>query len=433
MDVPNFSVFPVVVTPPADGYLMTSTKTDNRGMLALIGCSAAIFWPGALTFGFPGVMAPRWQAMFHVGKGAIGNTLFFQLAALGVFMFFVGRWQERIGVRRMVTIGTILFVLNILIITFASHISMLYLWAFLNGTASSFIYTPAITSVQRWFPERRGLVSGVVNFAFGISAAIMSPLFHRMIESMGYVAMNLLVAVMALATGIVSARFTESPQQPVAQPSTASAPRGGLRGGLGNSLTVRESVRTRSFWFLWLTWALQGASAIAMVILATPFGLARGYSMEASVAILTAFNLLNGGSRVAMGYLSDFVNRNRAMSITFLAAGGAYLFLPHVSGLTATAILAAIIGFSLGTLFAVSAPLAADCFGLRHFGAIFGLVYTAYGFVAGLLGPSLSGYLLDITNGNYTIVFSYLGLFCILSAGLICFVVPPRSEGNSGR
>lgn len=411
---------------------MNSAKTDNRGMLALIGCSAAIFWPGALIFGFPGVMAPRWQEMFHVGKGAIGNTLFFQLAALGVFMFFVGRWQERIGIRRMVTIGTILFVLNILIITFASHISMLYLWAFLNGTSTSFIYTPAITSVQRWFPERRGLVSGVVNFAFGISAAIMSPLFNRMIDSMGYIAMNLLVAVMALATGIVAARFSESPQQPVDQPSPAPTASGHLRGGLESSLTVRESIRTRSFWFLWLTWAFQGASAIALVILATPFGLARGYSMEASVSILTAFNLLNGGSRIVMGYLSDCVNRNRAMSSTFLAAGLAYLFLPHVSGLTAISVLAAIIGFSLGTLFAVSAPLAADCFGLRHFGAIFGLVYTAYGFVAGLLGPSLSGYLLDITNGNYTIVFSYLGLFCILSSGFIFFVVPVRTEGNTG-
>jgi OFA family oxalate/formate antiporter-like MFS transporter len=126
------------------------------------------------------------------------------------------------------------------------------------------------------------------------------------------------------------------------------------------------------------------------------------------------------------------MNRNRAMSSTFLAAGVAYLFLPHVSGLTTTAILAAIIGCSLGTLFAVSAPLAADCFGLRHFGAVFGLVYTAYGFVAGLLGPSLSGYLLDITKGNYTIVFSYLGVFCILSSGLICFVVPPRRGSAAG-
>ena len=79
-------------------------------------------------------------------------------------------------------------------------------------------------------------------------------------------------------------------------------------------------------------------------------------------------------------------------------------------------VLAAVIGFAFGTLFAVSAPLAVDCFGLAHFGAIFGLVFTAYGFLAGPLGPSLSGYLLDATGADFTIVFSYLGFFCLLAS-----------------
>jgi OFA family oxalate/formate antiporter-like MFS transporter len=116
------------------------------------------------------------------------------------------------------------------------------------------------------------------------------------------------------------------------------------------------------------------------------------------------------------------------MSLTFLAAGAAYLLLPHVAGLAMIATLAAVIGFAFGTLFSVSAPLAADCFGLKHFGAILGLIFTAYGFVAGLLGPSLSGYLLDNTGGNFTLVFSYLGLCSILSGGFIHFVTAPQHE-----
>ena len=147
--------------------------------------------------------------------------------------------------------------------------------------------------------------------------------------------------------------------------------------------------------------------------------------MESAVVILTAFNITNGLGRLAMGYLSDLIGRNLAMSTAFLAAGGAYIVLPHVGNLAAIAVLAAIIGFGFGTLFAVSAPLAADCFGLKHFGAIFGLVFTAYGFVAGALGPSLSGYLLDITSGNFIIVFTYLGFFCVLSGIFIRFVVRP--------
>jgi OFA family oxalate/formate antiporter-like MFS transporter len=363
--------------------------------------------------------------MFDVGKGAIGNTLFFILASLGVFMFFVGRWQERFGMRKMIMIGTLIASVNLLTIAFASNVAMLYLWGFLNGTATCFIYTPALTSVQRWFPMRRGLVSGIVNFTFGISAAIMSPLFYRMVESMGYVGMNLAVAAMTLVTGLVAARFTESPDQ-LATRSTATAEPHVPHPGLEHSLTVRDSIRTRSFWFLWLTWAFQGAAGVAMITLSITFGLAKGYPMASAVMILTAFNVMNGGGRLIMGYLSDIMNRNLAMSLTFLAAGGAYLFLPHATGLVMTAVLAAVIGFSFGTLFAVSAPLAADCFGLRHFGAIIGLVFTAYGFVAGLIGPSLCGYLLDRTGGNFTLVFSYLGVFCLLSGGLVRFVIPPQ-------
>lgn len=405
---------------------MNSRAIEKRGIFALIGSSAAIFWSGALAFGFPGVMAPLWQQMFHVGKGAIGNTLFFMLAALGLVMFFVGRWQERFGMRAMIMTGTILFSASILVIAFATNIYLLYLWAFLTGVSNCFIYTPALTIVQRWFPARRGLVSGIVNFTFGISAAIMSPLFQRMLETMGYIKMNLAVAAMALVTGLVAARFTECPEHAALRspdaPSSGTQPNPALE----NSLTVRESIRTRAFWFLWLTWAFQGAAGVAMVTLSTTFGLSRGYSMASAVVILTAFNLMNGGSRLVMGHLSDIINRRKAMSLTFLAAGAAYLLLPHVAGLAMIATLAAVIGFAFGTLFSVSAPLVADCFGLRHFGAILGLVFTAYGFVAGLLGPSLSGYLLDVTGGNFVLVFSYLGLFCFLSGGFIHFVTPPR-------
>ena len=72
------------------------------------------------------------------------------------------------------------------------------------------------------------------------------------------------------------------------------------------------------------------------------------------------------------------------------------------------------------------APLAGDCFGMEHFGAIFGLIFTAYGFLSGPLGPWLSGYILDVTGGNSTIVFSYLGVMYLVSAVLIFLVRPWR-------
>ena len=110
---------------------MNQMSSNKRGILSVIGSSVAIFWPGAFIFGFPGVMGPHWERMFHVGRGPIGNTLFFMLVPLGVFMFFVGHWQEKLGTRSMITIGTIICVFSIIQLTFASNIFMLYLLYFI--------------------------------------------------------------------------------------------------------------------------------------------------------------------------------------------------------------------------------------------------------------------------------------------------------------
>lgn len=400
-------------------------EKHRRGMLAVGACSVALFCSGAFIFGFPGVMAPYWQQTLNVGRGAIGNILFFMLAAVGICMFFVGRWQERVGITRMITIGTLMTGLDAFFAAYASSLPLLYAWAFVMGAASCFIYIPVLTSVQRWFPMRRGLVSGIVNLTFGISAAVMAPIFHYLHESISYYWMTASLSLAATILGVVAAQLTGPP--PVGPAPGEGGQGTAILSGMGRSLTVSQSIRTGSFWFLWGTWALQGAAGIAMVTLSTAFGLSKGYGLDSAVLILTAFNLTNGFGRLLGGVLSDVIGRNLTMSATFFCAGLAYVVLPYSDWLVLSAVLAAVIGMAFGTLFGVSAPLATDCFGITHFGAIFGLVFTAYGFVAGVIGPSLSGYLLDITDGNFAIVFGYLGAFCLISSCLVQFVRPPRA------
>jgi len=189
---------------------------------------------------------------------------------------------------------------------------------------------------------------------------------------------------------------------------------------------VKETIRTQSFWFLWITWILAGAAGVSMTILSTAYGLSLGLPLDSAVLILTAFNFTNGTGRLASGYLSDRWGRARVMSLAFLAAGLAYFLFPLAMDLPSSAILAAMVGFAFGTLFSVSAPLVADCFGLEHFGAIFGLTFAAYGFIAGPLGPTLSGYLLDLNGDDFVPVFLYLGAFSLLAALSIRQVVPPK-------
>ena len=396
---------------------------SGSGAAALIASCAAIFWPGAIVFGLSGALSSHWQELFGVGRAEVGQTLFFMLVAVGSGMFLVGRWMERYGARTMIVVGGLLSGPTMVLAGLIEHVYLLYLWAFLFGTVTCFIYMPSITVVQLWFPEKKGLVSGVFNTAFAISAAIMAPLFGMMMEALGYLGLTLVLGLIALLTVLGSARFLVPPGQDGPQ----SAPAGGPGIGPVPSLTLGRSLRTRNFWMLWLTWAFSGAAGIAMITNALPFGLSRGLTIQEAVYLVAAFNLTSGLSRLASGFLSDLLGRRMIMSLTFLAASLAYLALPHLDGLILWSILAAVIGFAFGTMWAVSAPLAADCFGMAHFGQVFGLLYTAYGYVAGAIGPWLSGYLADLGIG-FTLIFTYLAGLQLVTVVLIRLVRPPGGQ-----
>jgi len=393
--------------------------TDRfRGAANVIMCCGIVFLPGSLIFSFPGVKGRRLRGAFDVGRATIGPILFFVLAAVGLFMFLVGRLLEKIGPKWLAVMGSLLCAASVTMVGYAASMKMVYLWAFLTGASSAFLYLPALTVVQVWFTRRRGLVSGLVNMSFALSAAIMGPIYTGLLRAIGYSSLTLWMGFLVLIVGLATSVFIHFPAQHRTMDSGPSAPK--IK--VAASMTLKQSLRTKSFWFLWLIWAFAGASSIAMVTLSSSFGIAKGLSLQQAVLILTAFNLTNGLSRLISGFISDIIGRKATLSFAFVIAGGAYLVMNHVEGLFLWAILATGIGISLGTLFSVSAPLVSDCFGLDHFGAIYGLVFTAYGFVAGALGPWLAGYLLDVTADNFTLVFTYLGLLLFVSALLTQFI-----------
>jgi OFA family oxalate/formate antiporter-like MFS transporter len=396
------------------GFIML--KNPGRPFI-LIACACAVFWPGAFIFGFPGVMSQHWRMAFGVSDSEVGRTIFFVLIGATCFMYLCGRWQEKFGPGKLVAFGSILCGSSVIWLGRIESMTSVHVWGFLIGVSSAFVYVPALTVVQHWYPEKRGLVSGFLNMAFGLSAAILSPVIPPFLFHWGYEAVNLVLGCSAFCVGLVASFYIRFPATQIASPTIKKkiAPAG---------RSVVEALKSREFWCLWLTWALAGAAGASMLVLATKFGLARGLSLSQAVVLLTGFNLTNGCGRLISGFLSDRFGRSRTMAFSFTAAAVAYLSMAHLEGIWLWTILAAVIGFAFGTLFAVTAPLAGDCFGLVNFGAIFGLIFTAYGFFSGPLGPWLSGYILDITNGNYTLVFSYLGLMYLASAGLILLVRP---------
>lgn len=255
--------------------------------------------------------------------------------------------------------------------------------------------------------------------------AVASPLINWSRDSWGYQTTTAIIGSLTLIIGLgaaLSIRLPSGDQAPMLG-GTGVVPRESIRPG--------QAVRSLNFWLLWCTFALTGAAGMAMITVSIGFGLSQGLAVGQAVIILTSFNLTNGLSRIVSGVLSDLIGRNLTMSLAFFLAGLAYMAMVRINGLVFWSLMAATVGFAFGTLFAVSAPLISDCFGLLHFGAVFGAIFTAHGFLAGPLGPWLGGFILDHTKGAYSLVFGYLGLFLLTSAVLVWFVKPPSSGGRS--
>ncbi len=368
----------------------------------------ALFFPGAFIFGFPGVMAGHWQAFFHVNKAQIGRLMFYVLAGTGCSMYLAGKLMEKICPRLVILGGSLACSSAMIFAAQVSSMSQVYMWAFAEGFFCGFVYIPCLGVFQGIFPENKGLVTGMLNLTFGGAAAVMSPVFAWLLLSYGY-------GMSCYAAGSVS----------VVTGSAAFFLMGNMKVKTGKSgfsipqLSFIKTLKLPSFWFLWSVWALAGASGISLIVLASSFGKHLGYGIRQYVYILTAFNVLNGIGRIICGRLADMYSKQKIMAFIFSMAGFAYIAMPYSGNIYSASFLACFVGLAFGGLFTVSAPLVTEVFGLENFGRIFGLVFTAYGFLAGFLGPWMSGMILDATDSDFRIVFAIFAVFYFVSSFLI--------------
>ena len=419
---------------------MASLSRSKRSWIAVIACAAGVFWPGAFIFGFPGVMGEIWKEMFNAGRAETSRIVMFSLIALGSLGYICGRFQRKYGTKVCFNIGTVFTVLSLLISLLAKSIYMVYIWAFLNGIAITFIYSPALSTVQKWVPHHKGFVSGIVSMLFGISAAIMSPVFKLMLSGLGYVKMHIVLIGLVLVFNSIAAYFCEAPEharlserqskeQEKLLTGTATKNPAGFGSGI-KPVQTGSAVKTIPFWCLCAIWVFMGAAGISMVSIPTAYSASIGLS--GGVTILSAYNITNGLSRIVVGVLFDKIGGRITGFFAFILAAAGFFGLIFAQSFVLILILVMAVGLGFGTLFAISPPMISTIYGASNFGTIFGLVFMSYGFLGGFLGPYLYGIVFQ-TTGSYVPVFIYLGIFAFLSAVLVIFIKPLKQRSISAK
>ena len=385
-----------------------------------------MFWAGVMAFGYPGVMSAYWQEAFGVSAAQTGLVVTLQLVSLAVGMFFSGALHARVGTRVCFALGTLFECAGFaLLLVDGLGIASAYAWALVSNVGNSLIFGPATTTGQAWLPHRRGLASGITTFAFGVSAAVVVPFLEYLLNTAGAAATVWFMIGAIVVCGVAAVALAEMPgrthlsaeEQRAYQAWVSRGAHGAGGANLAANTTVAQAVRTRGFWLLWTVWVLVGAAGISMISLEKGFALAQGLNV---VAVVTAFNLGNGFVRIAAGVLTDRIGAEPTGCLTFAAAGAGYALLVAAGGLAPCAVAGAfLVGCGLGGLFTVSPPIVSGLFGLKNFGKVYGVVFTGYGLVGGLVGPALAGVVLDVTGGAYAAVFAYLGAFAFAGAALV--------------
>ncbi|MBF0278830.1 MAG: OFA family MFS transporter [SAR324 cluster bacterium] len=423
---------------------MSVEKTYNRWFVVLGALIVQIILGTVYAFS---VFVKPLENEFNWDRATTQWAFSFALATFALVMIPAGKLQDRIGPRKVASIGGILlgasFVLGAFLVDSSRPWTLYLTYGILGGAGIGFAYVCPIAASVKWFPDKKGLITGLAVAGFGAGALffagpasilILPPSSER--EAMG-ISQILLVALgitkgtgfgigwqmffilhgIACAAGVlIGAAFLKNPPKDwMPQHSGVAAKK---------EFTWQEMLNTPLACMLWLTFifgATSGLMAIgqwkpmmAVILQGETFAPAWmgtfGRFVE-PVGILAIFNAIG---RIFWGKVSDLIDRPRAMMIMFLAQGMAFMLLVSVSSPAAIFIASAWVGLNFGGNFALFPSATADYFGTKNLGVNYGWIFTAYG-VAGILGPVVGGVLFDVTQ-QYLMPFVFAGILCFIAA-----------------
>ena len=300
------------------------------------------------------------------------------------------------GPRIVASIGGIFFGAGILLTGLGYNIASLTLiyfgYGLVCGIGLGFGYITPLATLVKWFPDRRGLISGLAVMGFGLGSGLMSAFAPGMIDSLGTAMTLYIFGIIFFIAVVVSAQFLVSPPADFMPAGWTPAP------GKVAGMPLGEALRSKSFYLLWLMLFINVTAGVAVISRASPMAQtfmngssAGGSSPEnAQLAgvLMLVFALFNGMGRLFWAFLSDKIGRRQVFVILFVSQSLAFYCISVSGSLAVFVILACYIYSCLGGGFATMPAYAADTFGSKFVGRIYGWMFTAKA-AAAIAGPTL--------------------------------------------
>jgi OFA family oxalate/formate antiporter-like MFS transporter len=353
-------------------------------------------------------------------------SLFF----FAVGMIVAGRWQDKAGPRTVGIAGGVLLALGAAVAgtLYKSLGGLIFGYGILGGLGVGFAYVTPIATCIKWFPDKRGTITGLAVFGFGAGTLVFGPLLSQLIASSGIAtAFYTVAAIMLIFVCGAAAIFKVPPAgyKPAGWNPPAPAPGAQV---VKTNYLPNEIIKTGSFWILWFTYFIGAAAGLMIIGQAVPIGVqVAKLTAPVAAAGLGTMALLNGLGRLFWGSVSDKLGRTKTVMACFVVYILAFVFvLPNSDTFTLWLVGVCAVGFAYGGYLALMPSLTADYFGTKSLGANYGYLFSAWG-VAGVGGPFMIDFIKTQT-GAFTNAMYVTAAACVVGIVLAGMAKPPKAE-----
>ncbi len=348
-------------------------------------------------------------------------TIAFSIAIffLGLSAALMGKFVEKNGPRVSATIAAFAFGIGTagsgLAILMESKLLLYFFYGVLGGCGLGIGYISPVSTLVKWFPDKRGMATGLAIMGFGFASAISGPAIKLLIGSVGIANTFFILGVVYFIIMLLSAIYLEKPQEgymPKRFKKKLESGKKKLKKDL-SSMNLDEAVKTPRFYGLWVMLFINVTCGIAIIGVASPLlQEAMGMSALAAAAAVGLMGVFNGAGRIFWASISDFLTRPIVYIIFFATQAVAFYALPSISELILFQIILYFIMSCYGGGFASIPAYIGDIFGTKELGAIHGYILTAWA-AAGLVGPLIISNVKDITGSYAQTLYVFAGFFCI--------------------
>ncbi len=403
----------------------TTTALPNRwgiavaGVIMQIGLGAVYAWS---VFRIPLTKEFGWTI------SQVTLTFTIAILVLGFASFVGGLWMRKSGPRTVAVAGGIFYGVGVGLAYFSSNgLWWLYLsYGLLGGIGLGLGYIVPVATLVKWFPDKRGMITGIAVAGFGAGALITAPIATRLIVSVGVLKTFAVLGIAYLIAVTGAALFMKDPPEGYVpegwSPSAAQKKQRSTK-----AYTLGEAVATWQWYALWALLFLNVTAGIAIISQAAPMAEEiTGVTAAVAAGMVGIISIANGAGRFLWAWFSDLIGRRWVFFLMFLIQAVIFWMLPRITDFSTFTILAFLILLCYGGGFGTMPAFAADYFGPENVGSVYGLILTAWGF-AGILGPTLIAHIRQHT-GHYSQALQIIAVIMLVSAVVPLIVRPPAVD-----